>query len=163
MMTAQSLQYCRLKFHVPHQIAPHVAQKTGSWFTRMMIGMTQKSQSLNRVDWIRMRNTVFVHNQMPFQSRCRPADLTAYNTHYAIRSLQNTRWQWSVNVRLHKVHIPSAFERTCPHVPQIQFAWSHGKFYWFPFLNALFSFAPSKLLTWREPQPVFNYSRQAPR
>ena len=43
--------------------------------------MTHQSQSLKRVDWIRMRNPVFVHNHRPFQSRCRPAYLAAYNTH----------------------------------------------------------------------------------
>ena len=37
-----------------------------------------------------MTNTVLVHNHMPFQSRCRPAYLTAYNTHCAIRLLRNT-------------------------------------------------------------------------
>ena len=48
---------------------------------RTMTDMTLKSQSLNRVDWICMRNTVFVYNHMLFQSRCRPTYLTAYNTH----------------------------------------------------------------------------------
>ena len=62
-------------------MCPQVALKADSWFTRTMTDMTHKSQSINRVDWICMRNSVFVHNHMPFQSRCRPAYLAGYNTH----------------------------------------------------------------------------------
>ena len=58
---------------------------------------------------------------------------------------------------------PSFERRTRPHVSQIQFAWLHDKFSRFSFLITLFSFARSNLLTWRELQPFFTNSRQAPR
>ena len=58
-----------LKFHIPHQIAPHVSSGGSEGRQLIYKDMTHKSPSLKRVDWIRMRNTVFVHSHLPFQSR----------------------------------------------------------------------------------------------
>ena len=84
---------------------------------------------------IRMRNRVFVLNHMPFQSRCRPADLQTL-PHITLTVLSGrcgtldglSMWDfiWFTY---------PAFERTRLHVSRIQFALSHGKFSMFPFLH----------------------------
>ena len=153
---------CRLKFHVPHQIAPHVSSGgSESW------QLIYKDN--DRHDVQKSVLTGLIGSAWEILSLCTTkclfspdADLHTllHITHTVLSGRCGTLDDDGLSVWDFIWFIYPAFERrACPHVSQIQFAWSHGKFSRFHFLSALFSFARSNHLTWREPQPVFTNSR----